>query len=157
MWLDGNQGAYWVEAGYATYATDHANNVEYFWADSRPNGGGYSEHVEGLVPSGDYGKYTNFQIYQLCCNSFYVVMYSPSVTYNGTSTANSMSPSDVKIGQELFGLYGASAPTASFINNGYFDVNNNEHSYTTQGTYGGSSPPYKTWVGTSLVFQTHCC
>jgi len=84
-------------------------------------------------------------------------MYSPSVTYNGTSTANSMSPSDVKIGQELFGLYGASAPTASFINNGYFDVNNNEHSYTTQGTYGGSSPPYKTWVGTSLVFQTHCC
>ena len=104
MWLDGKVGqtTYWVEAGYSTYSTDHTTTIDYFWADSRPCCG-YAEHVEGQVPSGDFGHNTSFQVYSLCCQEFQVEIYSPSVTYNGTSTSNSMAPSDVKIGRNYSG------------------------------------------------------
>lgn len=164
MWLYGNGGQnYWVEDGYSTYSNGHSTRIDYFWADSRPNGGGYTEHDLATVPSGDFGHNSTFQIYGLCCSEYQVEIYSPSNIYNGTSTANSMSPTDVVIGQELFGTSGASAPTANFVDNEYINTSGGGVYFTTAPNPQQSSPVHAVWAvkpasgNSGGKLQTYCC
>jgi len=44
-------GGYWIEAGDTVGPPVAGSNVLYYWASSRPNGGGYNEHYNGTGPA----------------------------------------------------------------------------------------------------------
>jgi hypothetical protein len=53
LWVgtdNGPPGSYWVEVGYCygEVAGDYSPGPNWFWADNRPNGGGYHEHIPSL-------------------------------------------------------------------------------------------------------------
>jgi hypothetical protein len=68
VWNDTNddmgQGNYWVEAGMTAGTVVDGNGThvgfQWFWADNRPNGGGYNEHYVGGAST---HIYTNVSIY----------------------------------------------------------------------------------------------
>jgi hypothetical protein len=103
----------WVEVGYML----DSHGFNYFWADLRPNQS-YAIHYFGTAHN-DLGYYTSFLIERASSTSFEVAVNSHTAFYTGYSTSNSMTPDDSVIGQELYGTSGASAPTATFIDNEY--------------------------------------
>jgi hypothetical protein len=155
-------GLCWVEAGYQTYTTNNATNGGgqpscitnsaancYFWADNRPGNGSFHEHVVANVPSSDYGNNTSFYIQQGSSPSNWNVQIATASGnyYQGTSTFNGMSPSDIEIGQELYGTDGAGANQTDFFYSEWADTQGHGFHYqTSPGTITTDQPPYGYWV-----------
>jgi hypothetical protein len=82
-------GTYWVEAGVLS-GEDYFGNYhdkDWFWADNRPNGGGFSQHwPTGLSPAATDTEY-NIEI-QYIGNDAWDVYGADSDIYLGQSTAN---------------------------------------------------------------------
>jgi hypothetical protein len=97
LWLVMNGGSYWVEEGL-TYghlnANTNGNNFSWFWADSRPNGGGYHEH---FISAGWSNTWANVSIYHLSGGNWSVQRNGSQV---GESTNNATSASDSQAGAE---------------------------------------------------------
>jgi hypothetical protein len=55
MWDTGSANAYWTEVGVFSGLGDYHS---WFWADSRPNGGGFNLHFPNLTAAGTGGTYT---------------------------------------------------------------------------------------------------
>lgn len=169
MWLidENNPTEYWVESGYESYPPGSSSNDSYFWADERPNGGGYNFHDFGQVASGDYQHYTSFTIVKDGSQYWEVYLGTYTTDYVGYSTSNSMSPSDIVIGLELAGSGGGAAPVAYFNDNEWYDSTLHAH-YQTYGSdsYPGllsNNPPYASWYihpqnsSTGGSLKTSCC
>jgi hypothetical protein len=145
LWLATGSQQYWVEAGITTYnkATDtnpaNTPRTSYFWADWRP-GSQWYEHEMDQIPGADLGQYTYFEILKVSgANQFNVTVsgYSGYHAY-GYSTDNTMGlPGIIQVGQELAGTAGASAPTAHYIYNQWFDSSSIPH---YQGANGALNP-----------------
>jgi hypothetical protein len=154
----------WVEAGYWTVSGAFSTTVNYFWADNRP-GGGLNVHTLAQVPSADYSDYAEFYIWQNFgwSNKWEVDIDSPNYYYSNYSTSNSMVADDINIGQELAGTSGASAPTAYFTDNWYYDSNLNFDYQSYEGAVTSNNPPHAAWDTnpayslTGGVFKTWCC
>lgn len=56
MWDVSDNGDYWTEIGVksgTSYGGSYYSGWEWFWADSRPNGGGYNEHEFSSASGGE--------------------------------------------------------------------------------------------------------
>jgi hypothetical protein len=98
LWLVMNGGPYWVEGGmtYGYLDTNtHGNNFSWFWADSRPNGGGYHEHF--ISAGSGKGQWANISIYHAGGGSWSVQKAGEQV---GESTNNETSAYDSQAGAE---------------------------------------------------------
>jgi hypothetical protein len=171
MWLEDTHNQpniYWVESGYESYPPGPASNDSYFWADERPNGGGYNWHDFGQVPSGDYQHNATFNIVNDGSQSYEVYVSTYTTYYLGYSTHSIVSPNDIVIGQELAGSSGASAPVSFFSDNQWLDSNDAPHyqtygSDTTPYPLTSDNPPYASWFihpqnsSTGGSLQASCC
>ncbi len=150
--LSGYGSQCWVEAGYSTYPDGPSSTDYYYWADYRPPNQGYREFDLHAVPSADLDGYTNLQIYTAGGNSWYVNLYTPTLSYPEVSYDNSMAPNDIQIGQELSGqgnTNGAHAPYAYFWKNEWVDTTQNHWHWQTSASGSGISegyPPYAEWL-----------
>lgn len=127
----------WVEAGlifgdvpgYSTQPTS------LYWSDSRPqdvNSANY--HVLAAVTSAMYGHNLQIDIARSrnnSDNSWFVSMYAPGVTYNGSaldSTPNTYVPTNVQMGEfligsdSLVGAYPLGAQAELFTNRYYLNT-----------------------------------
>jgi len=168
-WITDNNCGCWVEGGYSTYGPNNGDNKWscsknnavncYFWADMRPNGGGYNEHAIENIPSGDYGGYETVEIYfngtqRDYCNQHweYNLDWRIDITsasgkpFDQDSTCNSMSPASIQTGEELENS-GAASPSTLFIDNRWQNLP--RHNWTYQGVNGTNNlsddPPYAYW------------
>jgi hypothetical protein len=119
LWSAMDGGNDWVEAGLTygyLYDNTHGNNFDWFWADQRPNGGGYHEH---FISAGWSKTWANVAIYDLGGGSWSV---QRNGTQEGVSTNNSTSPADYSA---------AGAETTVSSNN--INANNNNYQYRTPG------------------------
>lgn len=142
MWVQNNGATNWVEAGYTTYPSPARE--DYFWADNDSNG--YYEHDLQGVPAGDYGNSTNFYIDRYTSNEFQVVIESNNYYTSGLSTNNSMTPTNVVIGQEEHNIGTAMAYEAYYTFNAYIDSSQNFHYLTFRGTETHNNPPHEGWI-----------
>lgn len=145
----------WVEAGYAAGGSNNGASEYFFWADVRPcSCGGYHEHDSANLQSGDYGSVVNIGIYQASSSTWTVNVFGGATSITGTSIAQTMSPSNILIGQELAGTSGANAPTAHFTSN---EWRNRSGIWSEQGVDGtldpclanictNVNPPWAGWV-----------
>jgi hypothetical protein len=120
LWVQSTSGCSpncWVEAGIKN-ETGYGYTFS-FWADQRPNGGGYHNHYMNAFFQGDFDHDTTFYIFENGSNRFAVVktvagvngcMYVCSASWTEYSTNNSMSPNYITLGAELAGSSGASSP-----------------------------------------------
>ncbi len=160
-------GACWVEAGVSTWPANDPHSCNQgidstcgYWADNRPNPGGYNEWSLYNF-GGDGVDLTPYLFYITIAND---VGYSSSgstwdVTTNiykngswiagpsGQSKMNSMSASRITIGSELSDS-GGSADSIYLQLNQWESSNNGSWNYqTTQGTNDSTDePPDGTWV-----------
>lgn len=150
--------SYWVEAGYiqGENVVQHAINCTYdeqfFWADNRPNGGGFHAHCY-TMHSGDYGHDVIDNIREDPNNleswDIQITPFSSSPIY-GISTNNAIAPNDIQIGEELFGDCSsgckANGPTTIFHNNEFRDSVSNWHYFNDNSwTITGYNPPWAGW------------
>lgn len=153
----------WVEAGYASGASNNGATEYYFWADVRPCGcGGYHEHDSGNINTNDYGGTAAISILRggssgcsYINSTWCVFIYGDYDSWVGQSTDNTMHASQIMIGQELAGTSGATAPTANFTFNYWVDVNTGVPRFQTvdgtlnpclDGTCWPHNPPWSGWV-----------
>lgn len=164
----------WVEQGYIATANSSGSGttVNYFWADYRPGDSMLNFHYIAVVPSGDYGYATFFDIYRTassnCSTSprsgtFAVNIASETQFYNNTSARDCQTPDDINIGQELAGTSGASAPTANFTDNEWVGTNGVANYQTLNAdTPSPNAPVSDSWVtlpshsSTGGDFTTKC-
>jgi hypothetical protein len=154
VWLEASGGLYWVEVGYSTYSP---TSVKYFWADFRP-GSVYHEHnPSGNIPSNDYGTTGYFQIYPSGTNAWFVLVDTQNTYWYGYSTSNTMSPSEIQMGQELAGTSGESAPYAAFTQRYYINQNLDTVAIGSNRTL-SSQPPACAYniYGTSDLYTQSC-
>lgn len=168
MWVVDTSGAYWVEAGVATFSPNHPQNcnpgayaVCTFWADKRPDGS-YNEHKGQFLggPGVDLTGYTIKVVIQNdSSNSATGSTWKVTVTIklNGTpqysqplegeSTNNQMTVGEVTIGSELSTTAGR-AGKIDFEENRY--DTNGVWTYRTGDGQGTSTdpPPYGKWCVT---------
>jgi hypothetical protein len=122
--------AYWVETGlsYGEINGVPEGGPYWFWADNRPNGGGYHEHY--------YAKAANnvsylLEIFYISNNQWYV--YDNNV-HVGTSSSNPPGSRSMETGEEFtnstYSIKGSSSDMS------WFDASGGNH---FQWTYGGSS------------------
>jgi hypothetical protein len=157
--------ACWVEAGVSTYPANDPNNCIpgydstcLFWADERPNGGGYHEHPLYTF-GGDGVDLTPYLIYITIANnngfsssgsawSISTLIYeSGNLIANpgGLSTNNTMNVDRVTIGSELSDS-GASAGDFYFQDNQWMNGSGVWKYQTTTGTNDSTNPPpYGYW------------
>lgn len=112
IWLNQTGSTYyWVEAGVKTDIRYNFGSPLLFWADNRPNGGGYSEHYSNFMQSNDFGKNVTVTISKQGSDQFTVNLSGlPSTSLSGTSTANPININRIDIGIELWGTGSAAAP-----------------------------------------------
>jgi hypothetical protein len=175
MWLSDttssqcvSAGGCWVEAGIEAMSAQDAydctpgsNSTCLFWADARPNGGGFHHH--SLYHVGDDGTSLDpwyFFVWIRNANNNTASGNSWSVkiegywnqilttTQTGLSTNNSMAPLDIEIGSELYAANGdASAGQNDFQYNQWLDSNGNWHEQTALANFNGTNgPPYGSWT-----------
>lgn len=135
-------GNCWVEAGYLIGSA----SLEYFWADSRPNGG-FFFHPITSVPGADFGHQTTFIINRTSTTTKWMVdIYDGAGnSWINYSTNNSMAPNQILVGQELAGAGGASAPRADFTHNVYYSGSGSAYQNSVGDgiiTINGAPPPY---------------
>jgi hypothetical protein len=155
----------WVETGYS----EDYPGEQYFWAQRRP-GQGVDGEWFGYVAPGDIGGNTTFTILHysgMGAGNWGIYVGTPTTSYSASSTFNYISPNQVKMGQELYGDSGLSAPTAYFTYNQWEDYNQTFH-YQTSSDYNGDdflshNPPYAGWAtkpqnsSTGGTWYTTCC
>lgn len=158
----------WVEGGYTVGSVwiGYVGSPYYFWADIRP-GYPYAEHDIALVPSADVGSLVSVNIDRDTgvSNQFDVAFDSPNYYGGGQSTANTMSPTDIVIGEELNGgSSGASSPLTGWNYNQWIDSGFVYHYQTADGSMvGPNNPPYGQWgvlpsqSSTGGQWQAWCC
>lgn len=114
MWL-GN-GTYWVEGGIISeYWETNSTYPFYFWADNRPNGGGFSFHY--VVSASSQGTLL-VRLVRIDTNDLSVLLQDSGYSFTGTSTYNPFSNPYIDVGTELYNNYGtAHEPNIYFTNN----------------------------------------
>ncbi|GIH15838.1 hypothetical protein [Rugosimonospora africana] len=153
MWLATNNGSgnYWVETGMA-YGAPQGSTRYWFWADNRPNGGGYHEH--DLTISTAFGTTYDDYITWVGNNSWQVRRDSTTL---GTSTANPGSSHGGNAGEELTVNSGSASAITEFL----FKQTSSGGIWTNN--WPGASvrtdnPPYGGWesTGYSADFYSNC-
>ncbi len=171
MWVvDGPTGG-WIEIGVFTgRSLDGSGNgsTVYFWADNRPNLG-YIEHNLGNVPNGNYGYNTDVEIYRdpYTANQYHLYMRSSAgdVQHLPVSTNNSMQPSHVHIGQELYGRDGGISGQGRWSYNKWIGSDMVRHYQGVNGNPRIDNPPFAGWgvnqapsqTGTGGNWYADCC
>ncbi|SRR6266446_416481 len=152
----------WIEAGYASGASNNGATEYYFWADVRPCGcGGYHEHDSANINTNDYGSTATIVIEQggsYSCNGYSSSTWCIFVSgaydgLTGFSTPNTMHASDIFLGEELAGTSGAYAPKANFTYNRWIDSSGNPRYQTVDGSLDpcwdnicpNNNPPWSGW------------
>lgn len=146
-----NTAQYWVEVGTKADKYTTFGHEILFWADQRPNGGGYANHFGYALSPQDFGKYVYLQIIRDSPNSctWDVSATGLPVDYlTGQSTSNCYSPNRQNIGMELAGSYGATAPRNGFVNNRWYSYSNGGwHSQAnTPSHYDQTGPISSGWI-----------
>lgn len=181
--LDASGGC-WVEAGIVAtsltppYGCASTNNVTcLFWADARPNPGGFHFHELYLVGADgeDLNPWYFFvKIWNSTSNSASGNTWSVDVQpyfssnfmgdYTGQSTYNSMTAQDIIIGSELDATPGyAGANEMDFQYNQWKDSGGTWHEQTASAAYNGTdSPPIGYWTTdpnstNGGIWSTNCC
>src|SRR5579883_2799082 len=161
-------GACWVEAGISTWPANDPNSCNQghdstcgFWADNRPNGGGYHEHplynfgADGanIVPYLFYitivnnnGFSSSGSTWDVTTNIYYNGNWIAGPT--GVSASNNMNVNSITIGSELSDSKG-SAGSIYFQYNQWMDGSGVFHYQTNGGTNTGTgAPPQGSWAVT---------
>ncbi len=116
-----SSSAYWVEAGLA-HGYPKGDTRYLYWADSRPNGGGYVEHDAANNSAALKTSYFESIQQQATPTTWYAQIGS----WNGTSTGNAASSNTLQAGTEY---KGASSDNASVGVNmsgmGFYDASGN--------------------------------
>ena len=152
----------WVEVGEFVGRTldgSPTNVPIYFFADNRPVWG-YAEHYVATVPNGNFGYNTDFEIYRNpgVANRFEVYIRSSAgdIYPSGlASTSNSMQPTTINIGEELYGTDGAFSEQARWSYNKWITSTGTRYYQTNNGM--GSppnNPPYAGWGVNELPSQS---
>lgn len=158
--LTGNAGLTGVSGHYIS-----CNPQCYWWGDWRPGDSSEWHHFLATVPSSDFGQKVTFQVNQNGANTYDVFVYTPSTTYSGVSTSNSMSPYYEELGAELYGTSYGSAQTATYSENMYYIPSRGTFYYfTSNGATSIQNPPWAVngWVTppssstTGGVWQSGC-
>lgn len=117
MWL-AQSNPYWVEAGMLSDIADQFGSETLFWADSRPNGGGFNLHYGQFLDPSDFGKYANLDIHKIASDQFSVrISGLPVASLSGTSKYNAINPNRIGIGLEMCGSSNARAPRNGYTKN----------------------------------------
>ena len=93
IWDVSNSGDHWTEVGVASGTSSggtYYSGWEWFWADSRPNGGGYNEHEFGSASGGGLEAETAY-----AGSNTWDIFGGNSFTQEGTSTNQPESSSGV--------------------------------------------------------------
>jgi len=142
--VDSTAARYWVEAGiiHGTYCcNNYAASPSFFWADSRPNGGGFHSHQGG---SAALNTYYNDKIRYQGSGAWTVEVGSLA----GTSTSNITSSTFVETGTEV--TTKSATACSSQSNLAWYDQNGGFHTtWTTSIENAGrhtDNPPYAYWV-----------
>jgi|GEM_PF-2107710 hypothetical protein len=154
-WLmeDDAEGTFWVEAGYLVNSQVDNGTELWFWADYRPSDSNINDHYAATgISSSDYGNNVNITIQSgtnTLGTSWTVQVFGNATGIEGTSTHNSMIPTQIEIGQELAGSSGVSAPRAIFEYNTWRGKNSPVGSFQYQTSDGdgiqAQDPPYAGW------------
>lgn len=159
-------GSCWVEAGISTWPANDPNSCNQghdstcgFWADNRPNGGGYHEHP--LYNFGADGvDLTPYLFYVTIVNNVGFSSSGSSWDVNtniykggtwiagpgGYSASNNMNVNDITIGSELADSRG-SAATFYFQYNEWMDGGGTFHYQTNTGVNNSThAPPNGYWA-----------
>lgn len=123
MWIAQSNAAYWVEVGVISeFAAINSTNPFYFWADQRPNGGGFSFHMINGIPGN--GQSPLFRIVRASSSSWNVLVQDNSSTYTATSTSNNFTAGYIQLGTELYNNYQtAYEPYTYYIDNRWWNGN----------------------------------
>lgn len=143
-------GYCWIEAEYKAFgAGRYAGTERWVWADVRP-GGVYFEHDLNVLAPNDYGHFAGLYIVQETSptTTWHIEIIGNSTSYyDEYSTNNRMYPDSIRIGLELSGTGGWSAPVAHFRANGWF---NGARNINWQGNAGRKDsqtyPAYGNWA-----------
>jgi hypothetical protein len=154
--------ACWIEVGtYAACCSKH-----YFYAYIDQNNTTYKLVPLGDVPSGDLGGNGTYSIYPdaLTPNQWDVELNTPT---DGDRlyfvTNSSLAPTGSRIGSELHGIAGASAPATHFTQNQWYTSTTGWTYVTANGNLHVDSPESAAWSTTPSSsssggdFQTSCC
>ncbi len=169
-WLTASNCGCWIETGYSTYGPNSGDNKYscskdnrvncYFWADERPNGGGYDEHAKGSIPNQGYGNFASFEIYlnqgvKDYCGGQWVSNADWTIDIDGPSndhwdglksTCNQITAGSIQTGEELENS-GAASPATLFIDNQWQDLPT--YNWTFQANNGtnnkSDNPPKGYW------------
>lgn len=131
-------GACWVESGTQSSAYSSStcgSSMCYMWADSRPCGGGYNQHISTTRATNDLGALSALILQRTLNNGYHSCTpntqwnaYASSSYYgtgvNGTSTYNPMYPNVIEIGLEVYGNTGESAARADWTSNEWVNTGN---------------------------------
>lgn len=149
-------GSYWVEEG-GSYGYPQGDNRYWFWADGRPNGGGYHEHDSA---DGSASLNTSYQIaFTYNGSNQWIVWHLGNVL--GTSTSNPPDGEFLQAGGEHTSSSGRTVGTASGLSwtNTSYGVHSDwtASGYANPGkqTSGGSA----TWNGSysSVSWNSNNC
>ena len=123
MWL--SSPTYWVEAGIISqWAVAYSTFPFYFWADNRPNGGGFSFHY--LAFECTCGGTALTRITRNGSSSWNVLIQDNNSSYTGTSTSNNFSVKYIQLGGELYNNdQTAYEPNIYYTNNRWQGSNGN--------------------------------
>ena len=133
MWLDSTNYTYWVEGGIISeYAYTQETFPFYFWADNRPNGGGFSFHYLAREAYSSGTLLT--RITRSGSSSWNVLLQDGQNSFTGLSTANNISIQAIQIGTELHNNYQtAYEPNIYYTNNRWLNSSGNFQYQTNDG------------------------
>lgn len=149
MWLQSSDTSYWVEAGIRSCSCFNVvDGSMFFWADSRPNGGGYHEHFSNYLYSTDWSQPNALVRITRSGTSSWNVSVNDNVTLlTGTSADNNITIGYIEVGMELAGTSGAYAPLNYFTNNRWMDNSGYFHYQTNDGTgQSQNGPIFSGWA-----------
>lgn len=152
MWLNSSNYKYWVEGGIISQIEFTGETFPfYFWADSRPNGGGFSFHYLGRET---YSPGTALvRITRSGSSDWNFLLNDGQIAFTGLSTINNFSVQNIQLGTELHNNYQtAYKPNIYYTNNrwlnsgGGFQYQTNDGLFTNinypvaAGWYNGQDP-----------------
>ncbi len=134
LWLNSPNYTYWVEAGVISQLRLTGDVFpSYFWADNRPNGGGFSFHY---LTREAYSGNVLVRITRSGSSNWNVLLRDNLGSLTGTSTYNNISIDTIDIGTELHNNYQtAYEPNTYYSNNRWLGGNG---SFNYQGNDGVS-------------------
>lgn len=116
MWLVTTNSTYWVEAGIISeYWYTNSVRPFYFWADNRPNGGGFSFHYFATAQSSGNAL---VRITRNGSSNWNVLVQDSHNSFTNTSTSNNISIANIEVGTELYNNFQtANEPNIYYTNN----------------------------------------